>query len=170
MHRGLFFSRRRELKCKRNSKRNGSSPPSEGRVTDCDWKIPHFTRISTRPRPRLSRCVWVFKPYHLLLWQMRRIKGPAAAVAKCQLRDLHTFACPSLQISLRGVLTWLLRLRAHAAPHSVAQNWVIDLPHSFIFRFEWHSWEFFQLSWSQLCLVLSPQLVDVKRRTPKKKN
>lgn len=78
---------------------------------------------------------------------------------KCHMKDLYTFTCPSFILFLRSpdMLTSALFCLSSEHFHTVCvvghklDNWFALL---FIFRFEWHSREFFQLSWSHLYFFL----------------
>lgn len=67
------------------------------------------------------------------------------------------FTCPSSQLLLRNPDMLISDAPSSSTCSSLPQNWVIDLPWLFIFRFEWHSWESFQLSWSNLYFLLFPE-------------
>lgn len=67
------------------------------------------------------------------------------------------FTCPSSQLLLRSPDMLISEASSSSSCFSLPQNWVIDLPWLFIFSLEWHSWEFFQLSWSNLYVLLFPE-------------
>lgn len=120
-----------------------------------DWKI---QRLTSSNHSINSRYVCICKLYHSVLWVMS-LWGEEADVMKCQLKDLHIFTCPSVLLFLRSLdmlasaLFFLSAMRFHTVSfigHKL-DNWFASL---FIFRFEWHSREFFQLSWSHLYFLL----------------
>lgn len=78
---------------------------------------------------------WIYK------WFMRGHDSPPGT---------GRFTCPSSQLLLRSSDMLISEAPSSFARSSLPQNWVIDLPWLFIFRFEWRSREFFQLSWSNL--------------------
>lgn len=85
---------------------------------------------------------WIYK------WFMRGHDSPPGT---------RRFTCPSSQLLLRSPDMLISEAPSSSARSSLPQNWVIDLPWLFIFRFEWHSWEFFQLSWSNLYFLHFPE-------------
>lgn len=85
---------------------------------------------------------WIYK------WFMRGHDSPPGT---------ERFTCPSSQLLLRSPDMLIFEAPSSSARSSLPQNWVIDLPWLFIFRFEWHSREFFQLSSSNLYFLLFPE-------------
>lgn len=85
---------------------------------------------------------WIYK------WFMRGHDSPPGT---------KRFTCPSSQLLLRSPDMLISEAPSSSARSSLPQNWVIDLPWLFIFRFEWHSREFFQLSSSNLYFLLFPE-------------
>lgn len=82
---------------------------------------------------------WIYK------WFMRGHDSPPGT---------GRFTCPSSQLLLRSSDMLISEAPSSYARSSVPQNWIIDLPRLFIFRFEWHSRESFQLSWSNWYFLL----------------
>lgn len=78
---------------------------------------------------------WIYK------WFMRGHDSPPGT---------GRFTCPSSQLLLWSPDMLISEAPSSCARSSVPQNWIIDLSWLFIFRLEWHSREFFQLSWSNL--------------------